>query len=93
MSPTTLIAESPNQVLTMVQTCLEKGQSLHKCVGFSGLTPHNLHMGSFGQFLLIKLFAMRIFLCSKVYAKNLHFDSALAFQIGMMRSLQYDPSN
>jgi len=72
---------------------LRKGQPLHKCAGFSGPTPHSLHIGSFGQFLFIKLFAMRIFLCSNVHAKNLHFGSALAFHIGMIRSLLYDPSN
>jgi len=39
------------------------------------------------------LFAVRIFLCSNVHAKNLHFGSALAFHIGMIRSLLYGPSN
>ena len=36
---------------------------------------------------------MRIFLCSNVHAKKLYFGSALAFHIGMIRSLLYDPSN
>jgi hypothetical protein len=87
------ISDSPNHVFKNAQTCLEKIQSLHKCVGVSGSALHNLQVGSFGQFLLIKLFAVSIFLCSKVHAKKRHLGSALALQISLKRILLYVPSN
>lgn len=76
-----------------IYTWLEKMQSLHKCVGVSGSVVHSLHNGSCGQFLFSKLFAVRIFLWRSVHAKNLHFGSALAFQIGIIPILLKVPSN
>jgi hypothetical protein len=71
----------------MDQTCFAKLQSLQRCVGVSRSIPQSLHIGSFGQFRLIRLFDVRIFLCSNILTKNIHLGSAFAFQIGVSFSL------
>lgn len=81
---TVLSSVKPNHTLTISQTSLVKGQSLHRCVGVSWSLPHSLHVGSTIHPHFIKLFAVKTFLCIRVHAKNLHFGSVLAFQIGII---------
>jgi hypothetical protein len=74
-----------HQPLIIFQTLLVHGQSLHKCRGLLCSMLHSLHNGSLGHPLFCKLSAVRILLCNKVHAKNLHFGSAFAFQIALSK--------
>lgn len=75
------------------QTSFVYGQSLHRCIGVSWSIPHSLHIGSSVHLRFIKLFAVRIFLRSKVQAKEQHFGSVSAFQIGIGLISLKVPSN
>jgi hypothetical protein len=59
-----------NHLLRKDQTCCVYGQSLHRWFGVSGSAPHSLQIGSLDQLRLAKLLTVRIFLCSRVQAKN-----------------------
>ena len=81
------------QLISWPQTAQVNGQSLQRCFGVSGVVLHSLHNGSWDHPLFSKLFAVNIFRCSKIHAKNLHFGSPFAFQIGVMDCLPAYRSN
>ena len=85
--PIVSIATRLNHCLIKDHTSLEKEQSLQRWVVVSGSRPQSLHIGSWGQFCLIKLLVVKIFLWSKVQAKNLHLGSAFAFEMDCSISL------
>jgi len=82
-----------SQLTSWSQTAQVYEQSLQRCFGVSGVVLHSLHKGSWDHPLFAKLFAVNIFRCSKIHAKNLHFGSDLAFQIGVMDCLPACPTN
>jgi hypothetical protein len=91
--PIVSIATRLNHCLIKDHTSLEKEQSLQRWVVVSGSRPQSLHIGSWGQFCLIKLLVVKIFLWSNVQAKNLHLGSAFAFEMDCSISLLNVPRN
>jgi hypothetical protein len=85
--------DNPSHCFKTDQTSFVKTQSLQRCVGVSGSIQHSLQVVSFDQLHLIKLLAVRIFLCNNVHAKKLHLGSAFALQIGGILNLLNDPWN